>query len=444
MGDSKRRPLPSPQPLSALAARFTDGHTGGPAERDVGARWDRLRIALGKPTARPGRRRVGLFLGMSGGALALATALLIWLRWQGPPVTYVLAGAALGGDGYIAGVAAAPAALTFSEGTKVDLAPGSRAVVVATDRHGARVRLEDGGAHFSVVHRPRARWAVDAGPFTVQVIGTTFDVRWSGSDDLFEIHLLVGSVHVHGPLTGDGVTLQAGEKLQARVNQGMLRVERVGAPSAAISLPAARTPTALAPPKPFTPPSAFLVPSVRTAAPPPRAPHSRAVAVASPSPTLAIGQSWRQRVASGDFRSVVAEAEEQGLVICLKMLPDDRLGTLADAARYSGRADIASDALSALRERFPGSPAARRAAFLLGRLAEESGQSPSLGLRWYEMYLTEAPNGSYASEALGRQMLVVNRQSGAAAASALARQYLRLFPSGAYAAEAESVVAGAP
>ncbi|HEY2899540.1 MAG TPA: FecR domain-containing protein, partial [Polyangia bacterium] len=326
---------------------------------------------------------------------------------------------------------------------------GSRAVVVATDKNGARVRLEDGGAHFSVVHRPRARWAVDAGPFTVQVTGTTFDVRWSGSDDLFEVHLLSGSVAVHGPLTGDGVTLRAGEKLQARVNQGVLRVERMAAPSADASLRLA--------PAPATPLPAVPPPPLRVA-PAPRVPHGRVVAVASslplpwPSPPrppssppiLAIGQSWRQRVASGDFRSVVAEAEEQGLAACLKTLPDDRLGTLADAARYSGRADIASDALSALRERFPGAPAARRAAFLLGRLAEESGQPPSLALRWYETYLTEAPNGSYASEALGRQMLVVNRQSGAAAAAALARQYLRLFPSGAYAAEAESVVDGAP
>ncbi|HEY2902846.1 MAG TPA: hypothetical protein VGL59_19850, partial [Polyangia bacterium] len=133
MGDSNRRPLPSPQPLSALAARFTDGHTGGPAEREVGARWDRLRAALENPTARPSRRRAGLFfgVGVGGGVLALAAALLVWLRWQGPPVTYALAGAALGGDGYISGVATMPAALTFSEGTKVDLAPGSRAVVVA-------------------------------------------------------------------------------------------------------------------------------------------------------------------------------------------------------------------------------------------------------------------------------------------------------------------------
>jgi TolA-binding protein len=144
-------------------------------------------------------------------------------------------------------------------------------------------------------------------------------------------------------------------------------------------------------------------------------------------------------VASGDFHSVLDEAEERGVAQCLRSLPEDRLGSLADAARYAGRSALARDALLAQRSRFAGSSAARRAAFLLGRLAEESGQTPRAALDWYEIYLTEAPQGSYAGEALGRKMLVLRGNEETSAASAVAREYLDRFPSGAYAGSARAI-----
>jgi len=369
-------------------------------------------------------------------------------------------------------VGSAPAALRFSEGTKVDLGPGSRALVVSTDRRGARLRLEEGRAHVAVVHRPRARWTVEAGPFTVQVTGTMFDVHWSGDEDLFEVHLIAGSVRVRGPLTGEGVTLRAGEKFQARPNQQVMRVERAAeettaaaqAPARALPAPVtvARPEAAPAPSLPAVPPAAPAAAATSSsvsasasasasatsggvpAAAPPRV--SRARVVASTTPGLAgnLGATWRQRVASGDFRSVLDEAEEQGTAQCLRSLPEDRLASLADAARYAGRSTLARDALLAQRRRFAGSSTARRAAFLLGRLAEESGQPPGAALDWYETYLTEAPQGSYADEALGRKMLVMRANGETAAAVVVAREYLGRFPSGAYAGSARAIRDGAP
>ena len=55
-------------------------------------------------------------------------------------------------------------------------------------------------AHFAVIHRPKARWSVEAGPFVVQVTGTTFDVRWSNTDGVLRVRLINGVVSVHGPL----------------------------------------------------------------------------------------------------------------------------------------------------------------------------------------------------------------------------------------------------
>ncbi|MEA2697008.1 MAG: transrane sensor [Myxococcales bacterium] len=464
--ESSRRPPSEPtsalRPLSALATRWTDdegNRAGDPSA--ISDRWERLRRGLEHGTSpRPRGRRVWLTLGVAG-AMAVGVA-LVWQRAQPPRVTFAVDGATLGGDGYVSGVGSAPAALRFSEGTKVDLGPGSRAFVVSTDRRGARLRLEEGRAHVAVVHRPRARWTVEAGPFTVQVTGTMFDVHWSGGDDLFEVHLIAGSVRVRGPLTGEGVTLRAGERFQARPNQRVMQVERATEETTeAAQAPAATSPAAARaapapvqvsppsePPAPLLPASPASPPSASSAgagaAAPLRASRARVVASATPGLGGNLGATWRQRVASGDFRSVLDEAEEQGTAQCLRSLPEDRLASLADAARYAGRSALARDVLLAQRSRFAGSSLARRAAFLLGRLAEESGETPRAALDWYETYLAEAPQGSYAGEALGRKMLVMRANGETAAAAAVAREYLDRFPSGAYAGSARAITDGAP
>ena len=115
-------------------------------------------------------------------------------------------------------------------------------------------------------------------------------------------------------------------------------------------------------------------------------------------------------------------------------LPD--LVALGDAARYRARSDIARRALLAQRERFSSSTAAHTAAFLLGRLAESE---PEAAINWYDRYLGEAPNGEFASEALGRKLVAVQSVSGPQAAKPLAKEYLRRFPRGAYATKAREL-----
>ncbi len=111
---------------------------------------------------------------------------------------------------------------------------------------------------------------------------------------------------------------------------------------------------------------------------------------------------------------------------------------LADAARYSRHDDVARRALLAQRRRFPGSAAATDAAFLLG-LLEETELHASGAIDWYGRYLQEAPNGTYASDALGREMLLMNAASMDAQARAAASDYLNRFPGGPYSARARAL-----
>jgi hypothetical protein len=266
-------------------------------------------------------------------------------------------------------------------------------------------------------------------------MGTAFDVRWSGADELFELDLRAGSVKIRGPLAVAGIELAAGQRLVADLRANQLRIERLTpeARNEANIVPAETKPGESSVSSAIQRGLAGNAASSRDTEPAPRARAARRETVDDSKP------SWTQRVASGDFRGVLADAEQRGLESTLGQAPLGDLVALADAARYAGRVDVAHRALSAQRERFTGSSAARTAAFLLGRLADTSESQPAAAIGWYDRYLAESPGGEFASEALGRKMVAVQRVSGPVSARPVAQDYLRRFPQGPYAAKAREL-----
>jgi hypothetical protein len=151
-------------------------------------------------------------------------------------------------------------------------------------------------------------------------------------------------------------------------------------------------------------------------------------------------RQWQADLAAGRAAVVVADAQRRGLARVLESAEGDDLAALADAARFIGRDELARRALLAQRRRFPGSPRAAEAAFLLGRLEDDSAAGASRALTWYERYLKEAAGGRYVSEALGRKMTDLERTSRGQEALAIASDYLRRFPTGSYAHAATALL----
>jgi hypothetical protein len=467
-GDVERDPL---APLSELARAWAAAH---PPSTGGAVAWAELDAGLSRQKRR--RRARWAFAGALAIALGAFGGRGLWLR--SARLTYAIEGAETRTDGYIPRVVEPLARVRFSDGTEVGLEHGSRAWVVDTGAHGAQLRLEDGRAHFSVVHRPHAHWSVEAGPFVVSVTGTKFDVEWSGTNDLLRVHLLNGVVTVGGPQTRGGVTLLAGQVLEARPDEGILRIEPAppedaggpvvrqsvsetaspaAAPSALPSFAAAppvTSPPPLAGPAPGRAPgeptaiSARSAPSAtssKAATKGGRAGPARATAVALGGPLDAdsFGSDWRKQIARGVFQGILQEADARGTELCLRSLPSDRLAVLGDAARYAGRTDLARRVLQAQRARFAGSAAANEATFLLGRLAEDAHQPGSAALPWYELYLRQTPSGVYAAEALGREMLILGEAENDLRAREVARKYLETYPRGAYVGQAREILEGA-
>jgi len=303
----------------------------------------------------------------------------------------------------------------FSDGSEFALEPGTETSIAALDANGGHVSIDDGTAKVKITKRPGAAWMLAAGPYSVRVTGTAFSLSWSKKKQAFEIAMNSGSVIVSGPLIGSGIALHAGQRLQSDVGTGRLLVDDGTPPGVAGVAPANTGDTS----------SGAAV----NAAP------NGLVAEASVANRPA-ALDWRKKAAQGDFAYVIAAAEKRGLDATLATVQLDDLAALADSARYARRSALAKRVLVAERSRFPNSAPARDAAFFLGRIAEDEGGSAS---EWYDRYLNESPHGAYASQALGRKMMLAYKQRGAKAAQTLAADYLGRYPNGSYAGTARKI-----
>jgi hypothetical protein len=375
------------------------------------------------------RRRQHVYRAAFASSLAAAAVVVVVARpyWggRGSPLALRVDAAQLGPEGDVEAVGTARPRLHFSDGSEVSMATGARLRVQSIDAHGARVVLERGEAHVDVSHLLGAHWAFDAGPFDVAVTGTSFALSWREDAQRLDVRLENGSVNVSGPMSDGTLALRAGQWLT--VQGGEVRIRRLGAEEdTPVGNDKTRDdgadPSAARPPSSGDTPPAFDPGPARVI---PRHP--------------ARDHGWASALARGQSESVVADAVALGLDGVFAQGSADDLAALADAARYTHRQDVARGALLAQRRRFAGSERARIAAFGLGRV-EDADQDFRAALTWFDTYLAEAPEGRYASEALGRKMTLVKTLDGNAAAKSLAEIYLRRFPGGTYAAAARAVL----
>jgi hypothetical protein len=347
-----------------------------------------------------------------------------------PALTYRVEGGSLVDGGYLQESGREGIKVFFAEGTEFILKPGTRSRLRAVDASGARIAIEHGAASFLVTPAPASdrRWQVDVGPFLVTVKGTVFTVSWDAATETFELNLRHGRVTVTGPVTGGEIALRAGQRLLVALPRGE---------------------TVISEPQPEAWPDAPADLAAHMAAPPaerPSAASDRPAAPAGkPAPPSQAGRldgdrRWTGALARGHLDRILAEAEHAGVKATLDRASSDDLLALADAARYRRRMDLARDALLAERRRFPDSPRSLDGAFRLGRVEEASDRGLARAIEWYDEYLTRAPTGTYASEALGRKMTLMSKLGGPSRARPFAEEYLRRFPGGTYAGPARAFV----
>lgn len=326
-------------------------------------------------------------------ALAVAAA-IAFVLWPAAALDYEVAGATSEG-GYLRASSSAPATVQFSDGTSIVADAGTRLRLDDVESNGARISVEEGRVVTHVIHKSDTNWSFLAGPFSVRVTGTRFSLAWDRSREVLEVTLTEGSVEIDGFGRQRPVVVAAGQRFVGDAKTRSLLVVDVN--HAAPADESAVAPSDTAPTSAVagvSPPSAKAGSTKPGAAALTPEPHAKANAPSIP---------WSRLIAEGKFTRVVDEAKAGGTDHCWAACSAADLTALADAARYTGQNRLSEAALEALRQRFGAQGG--RSAYMLGRLAESEGRSTE-ARRWYETSLSEAPNGSFANEALAGKMRV--------------------------------------
>jgi TolA-binding protein len=381
----------------------------GPPQASLGVQRANFLAAAHRMGRQRSRPRWGL-------ALAFATAFAValgggWFAYQNSLQPAVLVARWNGREVlentelFVPTTAAKP--LEFSDGSRVVFDPSSRAKLSHLGPKRAELRLDQGRFVANIVHHPHMTWGIEAGPYVVEVIGTSFSVDWRADATGLRVEVTEGVVRVTGgDLGGSGVALRAGQKLER------------GTRPAATETPSTTTE------KNDDAPGTSAATAERAPAAQPAAREPSLAALAS----------------AGKYREALELAEKRGFDRTIAELGENDLLLLANSARYTGATARAKQALLKLRERFPGRPAADLAALYLARIAEQAENRPQEAVRWLRTFLSESPTGDLAQSARASLLSILSAQGDTAGARAVAEDYLRYHPEGPLAEQARSLV----
>ena len=309
--------------------------------------------------------------------------------------------------------------LRFSDGTKLLLEDTAQARVTELQAKGAHVVLERGKLRASVVHQNGTHWELQAGPFTVFVRGTRFNLNWSAESAAFSLELTEGKVDVTGPGLAGFKSVGAGQTLEVSGGSGGWHI---GKPTAAPTNDAEKVDPSSSPSNSAASADILGINDKGPVGPPV---VGRAAASASPS--------WQELATAGNYGEALAFAKKTGLSKIYSAGTVSDLTRLAQVARFAGASDTARGALRAIRERFAGSPESAMATFDLGRLSFDSSGRYLEAAHWFREYLREFPHGNLAREALGRLVESLERGGDHLGAREAASDYLLRYPNGPHA-----------
>ncbi len=388
--------------LEQLARRVAQALEHGPNDERMLAKVKaRFHHAVGQKRVPERRVWVAFAAGAAVAAAAVLAAVVLFNRFAPEPALAATVRGQRGASTEFVSARLADQPIDFSDGSEVVVRKGSQLRVLATTKNGASALLERGSAHVSVVHREKTSWVFTAGPYRVHVIGTKFELQWNPESTGLAVQMEEGTVEIDGP------------GMSRRRVTGVERFEDAEGTLADEVEPPAAEPSAARPPR------------------------ARAKAAPVVAPQAAPGTpTWRYLAETGDAPGALRAAEEAGFTSLSRSLVQQDVLLLGDAAREAKDSARALEAYRAVRDRFPGSPAAIEAAMRIARVFADSKHDKVTAAKWFERAFHEGPNGPLAAEAMGEWLECLEGEP----ARAVAKEYLRRFPNGLDAPKARELI----
>ncbi len=349
----------------------------------------RMRLFAGpsRQSEQPAARKV-FWIGGTCTALGLAAAVALTISHKPSSLTFDIGYEEVHGriGNWVSAAEHEALPLRFSDGTKIVLEDTAQARVTELQAKGAHIVLERGRLSASVVHQKGAHWELQAGPFTVFVRGTRFNINWLPESADFSLELKEGKVEVTGPgLTGLQF-VDVGQILEVSGGPGGWHI---GKPTAEPANDGEKSNNG----NPSNAGASTDVLGINEGAP--------IGSSASARSSVSANSTWQELAAAGSYGDALALAKKAGLPKIYAAGTVSDLTRLAQVARFAGASDTARGALRAIRERFAGSPESAMATFDLGRLSFDSSGHYLEAAHWFREYLREFPHGNLAREALG-------------------------------------------
>ena len=375
----------------------------------------------------PQRSRALVWLGAGCAAVSMAAAAaLVWVPRHASLTFATGQEAQRGAIGNWMSATTTALPLKFSDGTQIVLQPSAQARVTELHESGAHVVLERGELAAAVRHQFGAHWELQAGPFSVVVRGTRFNLGWTPESSTFALGLTEGVVDVRGPGLMGPRTVRTGQTLRVSAVPGGWKVD--DGTNAVVPV------ASEAHPEPPTNDGNGVN------AEPSASGEVTTVNLTAPKANNASVPGWQELAAAGNYADSMAAARKSGLQRIYATGSVNELTKLAQVARFAGDAESARAALRAVRERFAGSAGAAMATFDLGRLSFDTNGRYLEAAHWFKDYLREFPHGNLAREAMGRLVESLERGGDHSGAREAASDYLLRFPSGPHAGLAHRVL----
>lgn len=357
-----------------------------------------------------------------------------------------------------------PVPIIFDRGSRFVLKGKSSAMVSEVRSEQVTIQLHQGRLESTVNGDGVTRWTVQAGPYTVTVLGTVFSVDWQTNEGQLEVSVQQGRVRISDQRDASEVVLVSGERLAVNSETGNSLVTKMALKNEqstanrlgeqVISGDEVRE-NEKENPSPQKKETTVERNTVSSRPGDQKTNHdtssSRLIAPSSDdrlqvSARTPLGphREERQMDAEEELLQPAEVQDSENDPVHISLHPNggvdlDTLWQRANRERYLKRADQATKLFQSLRRRFPASGRAQTAAFLIGKIALEQQRDPRVAQKWFEQYLREAKTGRLAADAIGYLMEIYDTTGQEQKARKAANQYLERFAGGPFSSLAQSI-----